>query len=77
MKPRRMVLSFLYGVSTHQMCDAWKDGLAANTPHAAPEVKKAFDTLCSYMEDVPKGQTMTFTYVPGQGTAVHVCLPCA
>ncbi|HZF14199.1 MAG TPA: chalcone isomerase family protein [Thermoanaerobaculia bacterium] len=70
--PRRMVLSFLYGVSTSQMCDAWKDGLAANTPHAAPDVKKAFDTLCTHMEDIPKGQTMTFTYVPGQGTTVEV-----
>src|SRR5262249_10187535 len=55
--PRRMVLSFLYSVKAGQMCSAWKDGLADNTPHASAEVKKSFDTLCSYMEDVPKGQT--------------------
>jgi len=70
--PRRMVLSFLYGVKAGQMCDAWKDGLADNTPNASPEVKKAFNTLCSYMEDIPKGQAMTFTYLPGQGTTVEV-----
>jgi hypothetical protein len=70
--PRRMVLSFLYSVKAGQMCDAWKEGLADNSPHASAEVKKAFDTLCGDMEDVPKGQTMTFTYLPGQGTAVEV-----
>jgi hypothetical protein len=54
------------------MCDAWNEGLADNTPHPAADVKKAFATLCGYMEDVPKGQTMTFTYLPGQGTAIEV-----
>ena len=69
---RRQVLSFVYSVKSGQMCDAWKDGLAANTPHASAEVKKNFDTLCSWMEDIPKGMTLTLTYVPGQGTAVEV-----
>jgi hypothetical protein len=70
--PRRMVLSFLYSVKASQMCDAWNEGLADNTPHAAADVKKAFATLCGDMEDIPKGQTMTLTYLPGQGTAVEV-----
>ncbi|MEA2693475.1 MAG: hypothetical protein QOJ16_2862 [Acidobacteriota bacterium] len=70
--PRRMVLSFLYSVKAGQMCDAWKEGLEDNSPRAGAEVKKAFATLCGYMEDIPKGQTMTFTYLPGQGTAVEV-----
>lgn len=69
---RRQVLSFVYSVKSGQMCDAWKDGLAANTPKAPAEVKKNFDTLCSWMEDIPKGMTLTLTYVPGQGTAVEV-----
>src|SRR5436305_6954485 len=42
--PRRMVMHFLYGVNKDQMCDAWSEGLAQNTPKAAPEVKKAFTT---------------------------------
>jgi hypothetical protein len=70
--PRRMVLSFLYSVKAGQMCDAWKEGLEDNSPRAGAEVKKAFATLCGDMEDIPKGQTMTFTYLPGQGTAVEV-----
>src|SRR4051812_41295616 len=44
--PRRQVMHFLYGVSKDQMCDAWNDGLEANTPNASAEVKKAFATLC-------------------------------
>jgi hypothetical protein len=70
--PRRMVLSFLYSVKAGQMCDAWKEGLADNAPRASAEVKKEFATLCGYMEDIPKGQTMTLTYLPGQGTEVAV-----
>jgi Chalcone isomerase-like len=70
--PRRMAFHFLYGVSASQMCDAWNEGLADNTPGAAPEVKAAFRTLCSYMEDIPKGNEMVLTYLPGQGTRVEV-----
>jgi hypothetical protein len=70
--PRRMLFHFLYGVSAKQMCDAWDEGLADNTPQAGPEVKAAFRTLCGYMEDIPKGNEMALTYLPGQGTRVEV-----
>lgn len=70
--PRRMEMDFLYGVSPSQMCDAWKEGLEANTPGAPAEVTKSFATLCSWMEDLPKGQKLVLTYVPGSGTQVEV-----
>jgi hypothetical protein len=70
--PRRMVFHFLYGVSAEQMCDAWQEGLADNTPGAAAEVKASFRTLCGYMENIPKGNEMVVTYLPGQGTRVEV-----
>ncbi|MFY9826601.1 MAG: chalcone isomerase family protein [Thermoanaerobaculia bacterium] len=70
--PRRQVFHFLYGVSKTQMCDAWNDGLEANTPKAPAEVKKAFATLCGWMEEIPKGNEMVLTYVPGEGTQVEV-----
>lgn len=69
---RRMTFHFLYSVSAQQMCDAWNEGLADNTPAAAAEVKTQFKTLCSYMEDIPKGNEMMLTYLPGQGTRVEV-----
>jgi hypothetical protein len=70
--PRRMVLSFIYDVSKDQMCEAWEEGLEANTPNASAEVKKNFTTLCSWMDGVGEGQKLVMTYVPGQGTHVEV-----
>lgn len=70
--PRRMVMSFLFGVSKSQMCDAWKEGLADNSPKASDEVKKGFATLCSWMEDIDSGKSLVLTYLPGQGTQVEV-----
>ena len=70
--PRRMVMHFLYSVSHDQMCDAWNEGLEDNTPKASAEVKKAFATLCSWMEPIPKGHELVLTYVPGEGTTVEV-----
>jgi hypothetical protein len=70
--PRQMVLSFIYNVSKDQMCDAWEEGLEANTPKAPADVKKNFTTLCGWMNGVGKGQKLVMTYVPGEGTHVEV-----
>ncbi len=70
--PRRMVMHFLYSVTKAQMAEAWEEGLEDNTPNASPEVKTAFKTLQSWMEDVPKGNKIMLTYVPGIGTTVEV-----
>jgi hypothetical protein len=70
--PRRMVMAFLYSVSKDQMCDAWNEGLEANTPNASAEVKGGFKTLCSWMEPIPKTNRLVLTYVPGTGTTVEV-----
>ena len=48
------------------------EGLADNTPKASAEVKKNFQTLCTYMDGVGKGNRLVLTYVPGQGTEVTV-----
>ena len=70
--PRRMALHFIYNVSKDQMCDAWNEGLEANTPNASAEVKKNFQTLCGWMDGVGKGQKLVLAYVPGEGTHVEV-----
>lgn len=70
--PRRMALHFIYDVDKEQMCDAWNEGLEANTPKASAEVKKNFQTLCGWMDGVGKGQQLTMTYLPGQGTRVEL-----
>lgn len=70
--PRQMVMHFIYDVSKEQMCDAWEEGLDANTPNASAEVKKNFGTLCTWMDGVGEGQKLVLTYVPGEGTRVDV-----
>lgn len=69
---RRTVLHFLRDVSSDQVCTAWKDGLEANTPDASTQLWRQFDQLCGMMADVSDGDTMVFTYVPGEGTTVEV-----
>ena len=71
-EPRRMVMHFTYSVNKEQMCDAWKEGLEQNTPKAPADVKKAFTTLCTWMEPIPDGHELILTYVPGEGTTVEV-----
>jgi hypothetical protein len=70
--PRRMVLHFIYDVSKEQMCEAWNEGLEANTPNASADVKKAFTTLCGWMDGVGKNNQLVITYLPGEGTTVEI-----
>ena len=70
--PRRMVMHFVFDVEKDKIAEAWSEGLADNTPNASAEVRTAFRTLSSWMEDMKKGKRITLTYVPGIGTTVEV-----
>jgi len=70
--PRRTVMHFVFNVDKGKICDAWDESLEANVPTASDALKKDFETLCSWMEDLSKGEDMVFTYVPGTGTEVEV-----
>jgi hypothetical protein len=70
--PRRLVMEFKRDVGKDKMCEAWDEALEKNTPDAPAQIKTDFVTLCSYMEDIKKGQQFVFTYVPGSGTTVDV-----
>ena len=70
--PRRLVMQFLRDVGANKMCNAWNEGLEANTPNASDALKAQYVTLCEWMEDIDKGEQFVFTYVPGKGTTVEV-----
>lgn len=70
--PRRMVMHFVHDVDKAKMVEAWQEGLGDNTPKASAEVRKAFETLESWMEDIKSGNEIVITYVPSQGTIVDV-----
>ncbi len=69
---RRMVMHFVFDVGKEKIAEAWEEGLEDNTPNASAEVKTAFKTLASWMDDVKDGQEIVLTYVPGSGTTVEV-----
>lgn len=71
-KMRRNLMHFLRSVGKKKLNGAWMDGLEANTPNHSPELKKQFEKLCSWMEDVKDGDRIAFTYIPGKGTKVTV-----
>lgn len=70
--PRVVVMEFLRGVSAGQLCDAWNDDREANTPKASASLLARYETLCAAMEDVEKGDRLTFTYLPRKGTEIRV-----
>jgi len=70
--PRRLVMDFKFDVSAGKMCGAWDESLEGNTPDASPEVREQFETLCSWMEDLDKGDQLVISYVPGAGTTIEV-----
>ena len=70
--PRQLRMHFLYKVNQGKICDAWKEGVEKNRPEASDVVQRQLDELCGMMEDMGKGESMTFTYVPDHGTTVEV-----
>ena len=71
-EPRRMIMHFVRNVGAEPICEAWTEGLAANTPDASAELTAQFRTLCGYMEGVDERDKLVFTYVPGTGTTIEV-----
>ncbi len=71
-KTRCTVMHFVRSVDAGKISEAWFEGLQANTPNYAPELKKQFDVLATLMEDVKEGDKLVFTYHPGKGTEVKV-----
>ncbi len=72
-EPRQLVIQFVHnGVDKGDLCDALTAGTKKDTPDPSAELQVQFDTLCSYMEDVKKGDQLVLTYLPQLGTRVSV-----
>jgi hypothetical protein len=71
-EPRHMVMQWVRSVDKGKICEGWEEGLKGNTPNASAEIKKSFETLCSYMQDARAGDKFTFTYQPGKGVEVAI-----
>lgn len=69
---RHLKMEFVRSVGKDSICDAWYEGLDANTDNPSAALRNKFDRLCGWMVDVEEGGTFGFTYVPGSGTTVAV-----
>jgi hypothetical protein len=69
---RAMVMSFVYKeVEGEKLQEAWREGFAANTPSAGPELEKRMDQFVSlFSAPAVKGDRYVFSYEPGKGTNI-------
>lgn len=64
----RVVMRFVRDVSMEEVRDELNTGLSDNAPRADKAKKKAFLAL---LKPLSEGDTLTFTYRPGQGLTVE------
>jgi len=70
--PRELRMQFVRDIGKDKMCEAWDESLKNNTPDADAQLQGEFKELCGWMQDLKKGDVMTFTYVPASGTTVDI-----
>ena len=70
--PRELRMQFVRDVGKDKMCEAWDESLKNNTPGADAQLQGEFKELCGWMQDLKKGDVMSFTYLPASGTTVAI-----
>jgi len=70
--PRELRMQFVRDVGKDKMCEAWDESLKNNTPGADAQLQAEFKQLCGWMQDLKKGDVMTFSYAPATGTTVDI-----
>lgn len=69
-QPKRVVMVMLRDLDKKAIVDAIRDGFQKNAGDKMPALKERLDTFASSIPDIKEGDTLTITYVPGQGTTV-------
>jgi hypothetical protein len=64
-------MHFLRDLTKAQLVEAFQEGFEANAKDKAGQ-KAAFDKMLALIPDAKQGETLTFTYVPGKGTALRL-----
>ena len=62
-------MHFLRDLTKAQLVEAFQEGFEANVKDRAPQ-QAAFDKMLALVPDVKEGSTLTFTFLPGKGTAL-------
>lgn len=69
---KRLVLHFVRDVARGSLVDAWKEGFAKSAGPGVTALRDRLATLDGWMVDVKRGETITFTQLPGRGVVVDV-----
>lgn len=67
---KRFVMRFVRDVDHDKIVDAWHEGFAGNATVAVAKLKPYIDRLDAWTPSFDDGDTLTFTYVPGEGVSV-------
>jgi hypothetical protein len=65
-------LHFVRDVDRDDIVEAWSEGFRKNAGPQTKQLAPRIAQLNGWMTDVDKGQSLTFTFVPGVGTKVAV-----
>jgi len=69
--PKHLTMRFVRDVGRDNQVDAWREGFEKNAKdYGAIEGK--VEKLLGWMSDIDDGQSMSVSYVPGEGTTVSV-----
>lgn len=69
---KRLVLRFVRDVDRDDITKAWRDGFKGNATVKLTAIQGLIDRLNAWMPGFSKGDTLTFTYVPGAGVEVQI-----
>lgn len=67
-----IVLRFVRDVGRKDIVKAWSDGFRGNATVQVTKIQPMIDRLNSWMPGFRKGDTLAFSYVPGEGLAVDI-----
>jgi hypothetical protein len=70
-EPKAVELVFVHDVRRDQMTKAWQEGFQKNVGPRLAALQPRIDLLNDWMTDMKKGDTLAFTYLPGQGVEVR------
>jgi hypothetical protein len=71
-EPKVVELVFVHDVRRDQMTKAWQEGFQKNAGPRLAALQPRIDLMNGWMVDAKKGDTLAFTYLPGQGVEVRV-----
>jgi hypothetical protein len=69
--PRLIQMRYVRDVGKDKIAEAFREGFQNNAPDLAAKQKAAIDKMIASVPDVKDGETMSFTYVTGQGTTLN------